>query len=72
MTCLFLSDDEYMIFMALKFDLDDELRKKILNFVQTYIIKIILFFEFPIEIHNMLLSLIPNNYDILIKISSFL
>ena len=58
--------------MALKFDLDDELRKKILNFVQTYIIKIILFFEFPIEIHNMLLSLIPNNYDILIKISSFL
>jgi len=63
-----LSDDEYMIFMALKFDLDDELRKKILNFVLTYITKIISFFEFSIELHNMLLSLIPNNYDILIKI----
>jgi hypothetical protein len=63
-----LSDGEYTIFMALKFDLDDELRKKILNFVPIYITKIISFFEFSIELHNMLLSLIPNNYDILIKI----
>jgi hypothetical protein len=68
MTCLSLSDGEYTIFMALKFDLDDELRKKILNFVPIYITKIISFFEFSIELHNMLLSLIPNNYDILIKI----
>jgi hypothetical protein len=68
MTCLSLSDGEYTIFMALKFDLGDELRKKILNLVLIYITKIISFFEFSIELHNMLLSLIPNNYDILIKI----